>query len=87
MPFWKKSGSRPIRHNKVSGCEQVVRDGIRVDYNDGDDYRLAAAIADYVRRRPFFMPLFTGVRGRGILRSSQARSSKKFSLEMRSVAA
>jgi hypothetical protein len=37
MPFWKKSGSRPIRHNKVSGCEHVVRDGIRVDYNDGDD--------------------------------------------------
>ncbi len=37
MLFWKKSGSRPIRHNKVSGCEHVVRDGIRVDYNDGDD--------------------------------------------------
>src|SRR5918999_1200878 len=31
MPFWKRSGSRPIRHNKVSGCEHVVRDGIRVD--------------------------------------------------------
>jgi hypothetical protein len=37
MLFWKKSGSRPIRHKLVGGCDHVVRDGIRVDDNDGGD--------------------------------------------------
>jgi hypothetical protein len=32
----------------------------------------------YEGLRPSYLPLFTGVRGRGILRSSQARSSRKF---------
>ena len=34
----------------------------------------------YSLPRPFFLPLFTGVRGIGILRTSQVRSSRKFTI-------